>query len=1554
MADNSAQITQERPSQEKPPARTPEKPRVFKTIQKTYQEARDRIKQAVTLPSGWTFDLTEFNEKITTLETRQRELDATTQAQLEQFTQNNPKDILDTSSVDKTKIREQLDEGEKVKKLRLQLGLPEVSPLLPTPESIAEKKRVIDEFVDKKNQAQLQDGRGFIDKDKGYIERSKSYERKLGVTDRIKRARMIKACQMEGIPNAAELVDATQLYYLDIKTARNIAGNIKGLSIAEIQQAKENMYAFGYNFGPGFLSSTEFIQAFKDFSKADATTIQKISEQLNKYTFLGKNNGQLLKVPHDGRISDEFAQIVQIVRNGGITPEQQKKLDEASRYALLTYWNVLTKNIDGTIRTSSHPTLAVVLNNGLPNDIVQDVLDYAENSVYLNILDSSTNPSIISSNVDHALQARDITTITQVGKLSRAGVDCRRFSVEKIAHVYDILNDAEKRDYALLFTELKGESKITSSDGDFMEGYYQNRDVLSQIATIIHALPESTHPRMQKILDNFVRENDKYALIIEEREIQNALYDASHDNEPKTPDEKKLLVVLNGFKTKGHYLTFDMDLLPLASYLSQNKNHISDFFDNEMKPTDTLINHITDQQTNYPKKLQQIFINNYPMNIQPEILAPHARLLNADNLTTFSFWLPETVLQDPNLHLTPDVVNLLSALKLAPLNVRDAIAKTCAQFEGTIPPLYQNGAVTEAFVEMALEKRSFGTFKTILETDLSANPNLSEKTRQYLNTINSASDQAIKEILYKTHENFDMYFQNGQVTSAFAEKIIAEKAFSGLSDYLTENVLASFDPQTQQILGYFKDLTPHLRTIAANKIPGFPRVPQEEFEKYKKTLKIATQIANSPSKEIQRLKQELVDQLIQSDNPEHLFAQVEDIFIKNNLPLVGKVYRVFEAIYDNGSNSRLDQMIDGSDRMSPKLKEASHQERRRTIYNDLLGVNIDSGNPSLRKFITILDDGEGLVQKAESEGIDSLSEQQRRQFDYFLDKMDTIYSTSLLGRRTSRNQPHDPSLHNQTPAERMQQIRTNFRMQEGQTIAHRLAEMFVKPLGYESTHQVREAMQQAKTSATERNKQFAKEMMAKHDGVVQVNAGDIFKGTDQMYLRNILENGSVAKEYLGSDSGSDMTPLDTDISMILEEDTQNGIRGALDVSQSKGYGNMTLIVRDRGQFNKDSNGRSYELFQIGVARERHYGIRTGFASTEISAIMDNGMSDRQRDNMYFTIARNGFYIPVTDAEGKITFTPEMYDEYRKIFDGVNEYDGAPLVVDKLPNGDIAPEVIEKTTASIQALVGTIKEEAVTVDESLDKIRAVIKEVLTANGVKLRDQYDTSIFGADFADTGSTGRHTNKPGDMDFDLSLLLDAKDVARMPEIAKELKEKLNAREDKSHEEAANEYTQIRAMGAQLEGSEPLDIDIGIGRRADAGIFASHDAINAKLNSIRETYGDETCYEVLANVVLAKQILKEGHAYKKLEDGGFGGIGTEDWILANHGNMLEAFKTFYDAAHKDSQVISLDDFRTRYRIFNAGTNIKFPDNAENFIFTLKPEGYERMVQTIGSYLQAA
>jgi len=766
-----------------------------------------------------------------------------------------------------------------------------------------------------------------------------------------------------------------------------------------------------------------------------------------------------------------------------------------------------------------------------------------------------------------------------------------------------------------------------------------------------------------------------------------------------------------------------------------------------------------------------------------------------------------------------------------------------------------------------------------------------------------------------------------------------------------DNMEALITISENNLLSIFEQCknSPKIQEFLWNNLDTALKMSRLSPEKVSVYLDIFKKIEDSPSQEIQRLKDSLLSQLVESEHPIEDYREIESIFIKNNVPIVGKVYGVFETLHNP---KILKQKINSVPRISPVLKEASTRKLYYIIYQDLLKIHIESGNRSLKEYVEVLQSGGQLIEQYEKDGLKSLDPRQQEQLCYFVGKLETLQSKSALDTSEDAFVAVDIA----DIEQRISHIKEGLKVAEGQTVLERVSDMYLRPVGLKNFYELLERMRTSKGGANERGRKMIAEAKRKAiDGqiILELKGGDFLKGVDKRYIDKILQNGSVAKEFLGAGSDSDLTPLDTDISLVTPEDIEGGFTNSINASLAKNYGEILFVLRNRGQYQMTTAGQpsrmeagKMELFQTGALGERHYGIRTGFPTTEIDFMIVRESSTKDLEKLFFEVAQNGYYIPVTDTSGKVIFTPEMYDEYRESFAGLEKFDAPTLDYHPTTAGD-------RSYKKVAELTFGIPKDSERVAQVTQTIRSEIEQTLSNLGISLRAEFDTSILGAELLDTGSTGRHTNAPGDFDFDLSLKLDAKDFTRASELAQAIKGKMTFTEDNSHQETGG-YYQLRVKGVTSIGGQqmekPIDIDIGFASKSDLNVYGSHDAIRDKLEYIKNHHGQEAYEQTIANVILTKQILKEGHAYKKLEDGGFGGVGVENWILANGGNMEEAFKSFRDAAYENGQRLPYERFKEKYRILDPGTNIKFKSH-DNFIEVLKPNGYEAMLNAIDSYL---
>lgn len=741
-------------------------------------------------------------------------------------------------------------------------------------------------------------------------------------------------------------------------------------------------------------------------------------------------------------------------------------------------------------------------------------------------------------------------------------------------------------------------------------------------------------------------------------------------------------------------------------------------------------------------------------------------------------------------------------------------------------------------------------------------------------------------------------------------------------------------------------LLDNLRDNAGNKqlqqtiFTNYEQLAKIESNKRLDYIKAINQINDSPSQEMQRLKDSLLRQIMETENPLETLSRVEQIFIKNNLPLVGKIYKIFEILHPP---QILKEKIERA--FSPTLKRQKKLSALRTIFTDLINIHIGSGNRSLRNYLEIMAFGEKIIKQAEEQGFENLIPEQKAVLKAFFAKLETLFENSQLGQHQTKPKI-DVDLQKS-----YQNLRESLKAKPGQKITERVTDMFLRPIGAKDIHSILEKMKAAKSLASQRNLNSA---IAAEDGHLELNEGDLMKGVDIQYLENILQNGSVSKEFLSGLADSDLTPLDTDLSMVLPEDilveSEKYERFDYTYKQSiaPGYGKAILVIKNRGQYELEQGKKPIgELFPTKVIDKRHYGVRTGISSTEIDFIILKANEKEEDQKIFFEIAKNGFYIPVTDIHGEILFTPEQYHELRKTFSGLERFDGDPLIAKKAKKGDINFSDISKIKRQ------NAKREKKTALTSF-AITKTIENLFNELNINFKQKFDSGILGARLEDIGSTGRGTNIDEASDFDLSLLLDARDFPRAAELAKAFISRCRYKSDNSHSDREG-YFQLRLVGVSAIGKEiidpPIDLDIGFAKNSELEVFSSHEAVKEKLEFIGQNQGESFKQEAIANIILAKKVLKAGGVYKKFEENGLGGIGVETWILQHSGNFLEAVESFLNAAKTAKTVRSFEKFKEKYKIFDPGINIK-KKRHDDFVRNLSESSYRKMVGILSDYIE--
>lgn len=700
-------------------------------------------------------------------------------------------------------------------------------------------------------------------------------------------------------------------------------------------------------------------------------------------------------------------------------------------------------------------------------------------------------------------------------------------------------------------------------------------------------------------------------------------------------------------------------------------------------------------------------------------------------------------------------------------------------------------------------------------------------------------------------------------------------------------------------------------------------------------IEVVSKIDKSPSQEMQRIKESLISQILGTEDPIARYGDIENIFIKNNLPLVGKIFNIFKALHTPEIMN--DQLSAGY--LSPALKSFSNRKRYQTIFNDLLKIHVESSNRNLHEFLETISKGQDLIEICETKGVEALKPEQLEYLQFVLKRMNVVYDNSLKA-LLNKGQDEFKKDDGIDVAEEIKNLRSNLGITNKQSISKRLVDMFARPLGYSSIEQILIRMNEAKIKTDLRNRRLVQSL----DGF-KLKDYDLMKGVGEEYIEKILQNGSVAKEYLGQLADSDSTPFDTDVAMIDPANGEN--RFDLAYRTASGYGGLIFVIKDRGQFQitipkqKEITTDKMELFKTGRVNNSHYGIRTGFPTTEVDyMIASKNLTDNksQLEKIFINLAQNGYYIPVIDGEKKLLLTPEKFDQYKKIFAGIDLFSSEPLVV-ALPQPDSAYDKLVKT------MIVNKEKSAENNKNATTKVNEVIVGALRDCQIGLKNKFETSIVGAEIFDTGSTARNTDNPNSgIDFDLIVRIDESDEPKAIAAATEIKNRLKFSKDLRPNGDKDGLPQIRLSGVEGITKNPVDIDVCFVKKSELVNFGSHNAVEQKLQWINNNLGEEYYQNVIANIALAKQILKKGGAYKKIEQGGIGGIGVENWILSNKGNFLEAAKNFLNAARNGNGNIDLKEFEKKYQIIDPGNNL-FKPGHENFTEHLTRSGYEAMIK---------
>jgi len=729
----------------------------------------------------------------------------------------------------------------------------------------------------------------------------------------------------------------------------------------------------------------------------------------------------------------------------------------------------------------------------------------------------------------------------------------------------------------------------------------------------------------------------------------------------------------------------------------------------------------------------------------------------------------------------------------------------------------------------------------------------------------------------------------------------------------------------------------------------------------------------SNSKMLSEYANYLIPQIVEMPrkNAVKTVEEVEHVFSQKNLPEFIKIYKYYELVNERKYGKFSEDLEIHKGLRSPVLENVPGEKTlKRVIFSDLMKITMDSNNKSMRDFLnTLIEGNKSYIEFVRNRGdLSKLSHDEIKKLEGYTKTLYTLYENSWLAEadKKGRKKLH---LSGNLPRDIVLMAKRYANKVNIANLPDIVLKTYIGPYqelfgGIVTVKQMKEYMDFKLEESDRYHREISKQ-------VPELEPGDLVKGISDHInvLGSIFSNGIRAGEFLGSHSHSDFTPLDTDFGLLGNESGTLGDK--ISSTLAIGYGDMYVILKNdskkveftrsnfetidvpenstadrmaninskdeiksriRVRSNEEYGSKKLEAFQIG--EEMQYGVRTGLGITDVDYIVVNNWDNR----IGHELAMNGTYVPVYDFKTQeILFTPEKYDEIREQMQGLSYYKTGDFKVASSAYSAQADEIVHqlfpdgKVEMSMSQREAKIKRTA---------IESAVREVVSGEfDLELLDRLTGDVTNGfvELIDTGSTGRGTNLPGDGDFDFTMKLDRaliEDKEKYKSFKEALRNKLGVESDHPKCSIDEANGNFRYKKVKVDGiDEPLDIDITFMPKNDEIEYSTDMSIRDRLEGLKKS--DPDGYKVtIANVVLAKRMLKEAGLYKKSSSegatkfGGFGGAGVENWILQNGGSFYRAMETFLEAAEKCSNCnelgeehLEFDKFKKEYPIFDFGQN---------------------------------
>ena len=387
-------------------------------------------------------------------------------------------------------------------------------------------------------------------------------------------------------------------------------------------------------------------------------------------------------------------------------------------------------------------------------------------------------------------------------------------------------------------------------------------------------------------------------------------------------------------------------------------------------------------------------------------------------------------------------------------------------------------------------------------------------------------------------------------------------------------------------------------------------------------------LSKSNSSELQKVSLPIALQIynLPEERREKAQLEIRNIFEASNLPNFAKNYLVFRYMHPALLEEDQNILRDSSDlKHIPSLQGISPEQKRKIIFTDLLKINIESNNRNLREYVTKIEKGNKLFEEILQGNLNldkEIPKNKKESIEQYCQILNSIYCQ--MSRKERSN--------SQNLQQNVNELCRLFNIDEHggiEELPNRIVKKFGKTLGITTLQQVKEKMNSIVEQTTEENKKNAR------IGIT-LEEGDLAKGINATsYVHSMFQNGIVARDYLGGNADSDLTPGDTDVELITSvgknfSETYKSLKTAPKYSSDGTYGRemgkvififgSNEFIKTRGEnSDKDSVdeaqndiGKTEYFDNNGTGGVNAYGVRTGIGSSRIKCIIAPSYVDKLR------------------------------------------------------------------------------------------------------------------------------------------------------------------------------------------------------------------------------------------------------------------------------------------------------------------------------------------------------